>query len=77
MDLQANHSAFAAIPAAVSETGVYEPVSFWQETVSLTPGAALAEDVSCDVAIVGGGFTGLSTAYELKRAAPSLDWPPA
>ncbi len=73
MDLQTNHSVFSATPAAVSETGDYQPVSFWQETISLTPGAPLAEDVSCDVAIVGGGFTGLSTAYELKKAAPSLD----
>jgi glycine/D-amino acid oxidase-like deaminating enzyme len=26
-----------------------------------------------DVAIIGGGYTGLTTAYELRRADPSLD----
>ena len=28
--------------------------------------------VTCDVAIVGGGFTGLWSAYYLKRAQPDL-----
>ncbi|HEX6140748.1 MAG TPA: FAD-dependent oxidoreductase, partial [Candidatus Limnocylindria bacterium] len=29
-------------------------------------------DGSCDVAIVGGGYTGLWTAYQLLRRAPGL-----
>ncbi|MDX2203531.1 MAG: FAD-binding oxidoreductase, partial [Hyphomicrobiaceae bacterium] len=28
--------------------------------------------IDCDVAIIGGGYTGLSTAYHLRRADPSL-----
>lgn len=32
----------------------------------------LEERVDCDVAIIGGGYTGLSTAYHLRRADPSL-----
>jgi glycine/D-amino acid oxidase-like deaminating enzyme len=33
----------------------------------------LAAPLECDVAIVGGGYTGLWTALELRRADPSLD----
>ena len=33
---------------------------------------ALDGDVVADVAIAGGGYTGLWTAYALKRADPSL-----
>src|SRR6056300_1403021 len=32
----------------------------------------LTEDLACDVAIVGGGFTGLWTALYLRQAAPEL-----
>jgi glycine/D-amino acid oxidase-like deaminating enzyme len=49
----------------------YTTRSFWLET-AYTPGASLAGDRSADVAIVGGGFTGLWTAYFLKRAEPQL-----
>src|SRR5690349_12909432 len=34
---------------------------------------ALDGDRSVDVAIIGAGYTGLSTAYHLKAAEPSLD----
>jgi glycine/D-amino acid oxidase-like deaminating enzyme len=34
--------------------------------------AALADDLSVDVCIIGAGYTGLWTAYYLKRADPSL-----
>src|SRR4051794_13079278 len=37
------------------------------------PRAALPGDREADVCIVGGGFTGLWTAYELRRADPALD----
>jgi glycine/D-amino acid oxidase-like deaminating enzyme len=37
------------------------------------PRPALAGPREADVCIVGGGFTGLWTAYELRRADPSLD----
>ncbi len=35
--------------------------------------AALPGDLDCDVAIVGGGFTGIWTAYYLAELAPELD----
>lgn len=53
--------------------GGYRPVSFWQETVAIQPGEPLVGESACDVAILGGGFTGLSCALELKRARPELD----
>lgn len=49
----------------------YATRSFWLES-EYTPGAALRGDHSVDVAIVGGGFTGLWAAYSLKRAEPGL-----
>lgn len=46
---------------------------YWQETerVSLRPG--LRGDVSCDVCLIGGGYTSLWTSLMLKAAEPSLD----
>jgi glycine/D-amino acid oxidase-like deaminating enzyme len=49
-------------------------LSFWHETVQddLSPRAALPGDTSADVAIVGGGLTGLWTAYYLLKSDPTL-----
>lgn len=41
-------------------------VSHWQHTY-------LGAEIECDVAVIGGGIIGASTAYWLKRAAPHLD----
>ena len=46
--------------------------SYWLSTRDYTPGRPLSGDLDVDVAIVGGGFTGLSTAYHLKREDPAL-----
>ncbi len=47
--------------------------SFWFDQLGPRPSRpALAGDRDADVCIIGGGFTGLWTAYELKRAEPSL-----
>ncbi|MFL5859567.1 MAG: NAD(P)/FAD-dependent oxidoreductase [Solirubrobacteraceae bacterium] len=47
--------------------------SFWLDQLGSRPSRpALAGDREADVCIVGAGFTGLWTAYELKRAEPSL-----
>ena len=48
-------------------------VSFWLQQVGLpTPRPALPGDLDVDVAIVGAGYTGLWTAYYLKRDQPDL-----
>jgi glycine/D-amino acid oxidase-like deaminating enzyme len=48
--------------------------SFWLDQIGAGPRrAALEGGVSADVCIVGGGFTGLWTAYELRRADPALE----
>ena len=49
-------------------------LSFWHDSVpgELTPRPALSGDVAVDVAVVGAGYTGLWTAYYLKKADPSL-----
>lgn len=49
-------------------------VSLWMDQLdeSLAPRAALLDDLQVDVAIIGAGYTGLWTAYYLKRQAPQL-----
>jgi glycine/D-amino acid oxidase-like deaminating enzyme len=49
-------------------------VSFWYASTAI-PGrrAPLPGDAEADVCIVGGGFTGLWTAYYLKRERPDLE----
>ncbi len=46
-------------------------VSFWFDPLP-EPGPGLPGDAEADVAIVGGGFTGLWTAYYLAKARPGL-----
>jgi glycine/D-amino acid oxidase-like deaminating enzyme len=48
-------------------------VSFWYEDVGFpVRNPSLAESISVDVCIVGGGYTGMWTAYYLKKASPEL-----
>jgi glycine/D-amino acid oxidase-like deaminating enzyme len=53
---------------------VQPPQSLWWSTLDapVTPRAALDRHLDVDVAIIGGGFTGLWTARELKRRDPAL-----
>ena len=49
-------------------------ISFWHRQIGVAaPRAPLDGDRTADVAIVGGGYTGLWTAYYLKRAKPELE----
>jgi glycine/D-amino acid oxidase-like deaminating enzyme len=43
-------------------------VSYWQSSARAPAYPALTEDLEVDVAIVGGGITGLTAAYLLKRS---------
>jgi glycine/D-amino acid oxidase-like deaminating enzyme len=49
------------------------PHVLWLDTYGeYRPEPALEGDLKVDIAIIGGGFTGLVTAYELRRADPAL-----
>ena len=49
-------------------------VSFWYADIGMPQRrAALPGDTTADVAIIGAGYTGLWTAYYLKKARPALD----
>jgi len=52
----------------------YRDLSFWHDTLGedITPRAPLAGDTEADVAIVGGGLTGLWTAWYLLQRDPAL-----
>ncbi len=51
---------------------LFNPKSYWMTTRDYTPGPGLEGDIDVDVAIVGGGFNGLSTAYHLKKDQPGM-----
>lgn len=44
----------------------HEP-SYWEATVARPPGYALQQNISTEVAIIGGGYTGCSAALHLAR----------
>ncbi len=50
----------------------FKEKSYWMTTREYAPGEPLRGDIDVDVAIVGGGFTGLSSAYHIKKAEPNL-----
>ncbi|MGV8884105.1 MAG: NAD(P)/FAD-dependent oxidoreductase [Microbacteriaceae bacterium] len=52
----------------------YRDLSFWHDSLGETPPsrAPLTADLDVDVAIIGGGLTGLWTAYYLHERDPSL-----
>jgi glycine/D-amino acid oxidase-like deaminating enzyme len=50
------------------------PLALWlAEYGDYAPEPPLAGDVEVDVAVVGGGLTGMATACELRRAEPALE----
>ncbi|HWC67524.1 MAG TPA: FAD-dependent oxidoreductase, partial [Acidimicrobiales bacterium] len=57
------------------ESAFYRSRSLWLDSLeddALAPRPALAGDTQVDVAIVGAGYTGLWTAYELRRRDPGM-----
>ena len=66
----------ARIPAQRRGSDIpdYRELSLWLDRVpsSLAPRPPLPGDRDVDVAVVGGGFTGLWTAYYLSKADPGL-----
>jgi len=52
----------------------WRKISLWMDQLDepLSPRPALQQDLDVDVAIIGAGYTGLWTAYYLKRHAPQL-----
>ena len=53
----------------------WRSISLWMDQLEepLLPRPALEHDLDVDVAIIGAGYTGLWTAYYLKRQAPELN----
>ena len=45
-----------------------KPESLWNQTEKLQGRAALAEDISVDVAVIGGGLTGILTSHFLEQS---------
>ncbi len=62
------------MPPTAQTSEYYRRTSFWLEDANdpLTPRPPLPASQDCDVAILGGGFTGLWTACYLLRANPRL-----
>jgi ribulose 1,5-bisphosphate synthetase/thiazole synthase len=46
--------------------------SYWMTTRDYTALDPLQGDIEVDVAVIGGGFTGLTSAYHIKKAEPNL-----
>jgi len=45
--------------------------NLWWQDAAHQPGASLWGDQEADVVIIGGGFTGLSSAYFIKQRFPN------
>ena len=52
----------------------WRTISLWMDQLDepLVARASLEHDLDVNVAIIGAGYTGLWTAYYLKRQAPEL-----
>jgi len=47
-------------------------ISYWIDNTKLKDFEELKEDLECDVCIIGGGITGISTAYKLSKQGLSV-----
>jgi glycine/D-amino acid oxidase-like deaminating enzyme/nitrite reductase/ring-hydroxylating ferredoxin subunit len=48
------------------------PESYWVESTATTSFPSLAQDITADVAVIGGGIAGLCVAWELSQAGRSV-----
>ena len=46
---------------------------YWRDTEAVEPGPPLRGEASCDVCLVGGGYTAMWTANFIKQTEPSLE----
>ena len=69
MSIEANTDNGSRIHPPVDD---FRQKSFWLDSREYTESPSLQGDEQVDVAIVGGGYTGLSTAYFLKKQEPGL-----
>jgi glycine/D-amino acid oxidase-like deaminating enzyme len=61
-------------PAATRALADVQPVPYWLDSADApAPAPPLEGPVDADLAVVGGGYTGLWTALQAKEADPSLD----
>jgi glycine/D-amino acid oxidase-like deaminating enzyme/nitrite reductase/ring-hydroxylating ferredoxin subunit len=56
----------------VSPIAGAESESIWGATVELPKSRRLTKDLTCDVCVIGGGISGLTTAYLLARAGQKV-----
>lgn len=60
----------AIAPFALPQERVFERnTSYWARALP-APVAPLGSDMECDVVVIGGGFTGLSCSYYLRKTSP-------
>lgn len=61
-------------PDSLAAAAAAKPAVFWLDTPARPPArSALDRPISADLLVVGGGFSGLWTAYEASRRNPDLD----
>jgi glycine/D-amino acid oxidase-like deaminating enzyme len=60
------------MPTSQPAPTAFADKSFWLASAPYTPNPPLTGDVAADVVVLGGGYTGLATAYFLKKAEPAL-----
>ena len=49
----------------------YKKMSYWLESSPYQENLPLKDEIEVDVAIIGGGFTGLSSAYYINQRHPA------
>ena len=70
---QANIAGYKAVLVAAHHYPRFMPMLMDQVEETLKPRPSLEHDLDVDVLIIGAGYTGLWTAYYLKRLAPELN----